>query len=259
MRRSILLRSIRASSVSCVLMALGISAIAQESYVLKFRVNSLAVAGEGAENPKGLKYAVSPGSVRFAYVYVGRPEKTYFLLENTGDVGFGISSISFSDAAWSAEYWFCNDVFEGGDSCFINVQFTPREIRNYDAEMTVTLTGGQTFTLPLQGEGRNPLVPSSDSDYELPLAFQGKSYSMEFGLERAWNLSPYAIWAPAFKVKLAAGSVLPQGLYLDEQTGRIAGIPTLATDSATFTLVGEYSGYSPSIPAERTFKMRIAP
>jgi hypothetical protein len=124
--------------------------------------DSVLLSGEGVQDPAILD--VDPTDLVFGTVIVGEDATLGFVVSNAADPGamsLELSTLALSgDAEFAITGGDCGagTVLEPGESCGVDVTFTPSDGDSYAGSILVDTTNGQSATVILSGEGE--LLPA---------------------------------------------------------------------------------------------------
>jgi serine protease AprX len=124
--------------------------------------DTVTLSGEGVQDPAILD--VDPTDLVFGTVIVGEDATLGFVVSNVADPG--AMSLELSTLALSGDGEFAitggdcaaGTVLEPGESCAVDVTFTPSDGDSYAGSILVDTTNGQSATVTLTGEGE--LLPA---------------------------------------------------------------------------------------------------
>src|SRR5690242_20916334 len=110
-----------------------------------------------------LPLTVTPNSVSFGSVAVGKVQSTTVTLANPGMIPVTLSAVQSADAAFAVDSSTAQTTVPAFGTASVQVTFKPTEAKTYSSQILVMSAGGQT-TIPVSGAGQkvsNPVPPTT--------------------------------------------------------------------------------------------------
>jgi len=114
--------------------------------------SSIQVTGTGVNNTSNTSTISLSGNLDFGNIEVGQSETRNFTISNTGNQNFNVSSISFPNGVYAAN-WNSGTINAGG-SQNVTVTFQPTNVQSYNGTVTVNHNAdGGNNTISINGSG----------------------------------------------------------------------------------------------------------
>jgi len=177
----------------------------------------------------------SPVSYDFGLQRVYESRNSYFQLTNAGAATVPVNS--FQIAGGSGSFWTNNNsdcwghsILTPGESCWIEVYFSPQDGLEYDAELQAS-SGGYSFAAALSGQGGRAVIDAAPNPADFGAATVGA-------------------WGEVRTVTLTNSGNIPAGFFI----GIVAG-----GDSGSFQLLSENCSGELQPGASCSAQVRFAP
>lgn len=206
---------------------------AQSPYEFKQLIRTLEVGAAGAAPALTL----SSQTLNFGSIATHTVATRQVLASNTGEATLSWTAAPEvrGDLAFAAGATSCGAVLAIGESCLVELSFSPTVTGSFNGVLTLASAQTTPFTdVTLLGSAYNPV---SLANVTLPTGAVGQPYSYDF--KTVLNVSNEA--SPDKALATWAGSgALPAGLALNPSTGVLSGVPETASAGVSYTVTGTY-------------------
>lgn len=232
-------------------LALGLSAAYPTMAAYQLWVKLPVAAGAEGLPPatkQGDAFLTGPNSLVFETTAKGLFAEKTFVVEVAGTEGnIDLQNLSSSNADFQVveSQTTCAGTLSVGSNCEVTVRYTPSDYTLASSALRLSgAFGGEELTIPVTGQGANPLKLYSPTP--LSTGFFGNKFSP---LEFSYASSAFVdtALAPGYSradVRYSVVSGLPEGLTLNSETGLFEGAPLARTaaEGATVVVKGELLG-----------------
>ena len=117
----------------------------------------VSLSGKGVSNPVAI-FSLSANAINFPSVTVNSSLQRSFYIRNEGSANLQVSNISSNDTSFKADL--INFTVPSQDSHKVTITFTPTEVKNYNAVLTIVYNAsGSPAAMNLRGTGTaNPVA-----------------------------------------------------------------------------------------------------
>lgn len=224
------------AAVAVALLASQSPAWAQSAYEFKQRINTLQVGAVAPASPApGLQ--LSSSALNFGSVATNTTVSRQLLATNsgTGTLSWSASPVVSGDLAFAAGSTSCADTLAIGDSCLVEVLFSPTETGSFTGALALASNLSNPLReVPLQGSAFNPV---SLVNATLPSGLVGQLYSYDF--KTVLNVSNETSPDKALATWSGSGT-LPAGLTFNTSTGLLSGTPEAPSAGVSYTVTATY-------------------
>lgn len=124
-----------------------------------------------------LPLTVSPNSVSFGTVPVGKTQATAVTLQNQGLTSVTLSGMQVADSAFKLSSEQMETTIAAGGTATLKISFAPTEAKSYSSQIVVTSAGKQT-TIPVSGRGQ---IVTNPAPAPVSPALQVSATALQFG------------------------------------------------------------------------------